>query len=93
MNGSHTGSGSYGLFETVAHHASVPLCVYDNPGTTDFEFSDELHEKMATLPGVLSIKIPGVPADAEAAAASTCAASCLQTLQSASAVTVRLAQA
>lgn len=26
----------YGLFETVARHASVPLCVYDNPDTTHF---------------------------------------------------------
>lgn len=58
----------YGLFETVARHVSVPLCVYDNPGTTHFTFSDELHGKIAALPGVHSIKIPGVPADAEAAA-------------------------
>ena len=57
----------YGLFETVARHASVPLCVYDNPGTTHFTFSDELHGKIAALPGVHSIKIPGVPADSEAA--------------------------
>lgn len=59
----------YGLFEMVARHASVPLCVYDNPGTTHFTFSDELHGKIAALPGVHSIKIPGVPADAEAASA------------------------
>ncbi|WAT01676.1 dihydrodipicolinate synthase family protein [Rouxiella chamberiensis] len=58
----------YGLFETVARRASVPLCVYDNPGTTHFTFSDALHGKIASLPGVHSIKIPGVSADAEAAA-------------------------
>lgn len=59
----------YRLFETVARHVSVPLCVYDNPGTTHFTFADELHGKIAALPGVRSIKIPGVPVDAEAASA------------------------
>ena len=59
----------YGLCETVDRHVSVPLCVYDNPGTTHFTFSDELHGKIAALPAVHSIKIPGVPADAEAASA------------------------
>ncbi|MGF7001169.1 dihydrodipicolinate synthase/N-acetylneuraminate lyase [Paraburkholderia sp. GAS32] len=42
---------------------SVPLCVYDNPGTTHFEFTDELHGRIASLPNVASIKIPGVPSD------------------------------
>lgn len=50
----------YGLFETVCATLSVPLCVYDNPGTTHFEFSDELHARIATLPNVRSIKIPSV---------------------------------
>ncbi len=59
----------YGLYETVAQQVSVPLCIYDNPGTTHFTFSDELHGRIAALPGIRSIKIPGVPADAAAAAA------------------------
>jgi len=59
----------YGLFETVSRHVSVPLCVYDNPGTTHFNFTDALHCRIAALPGVRSIKIPGVPADMESAAA------------------------
>lgn len=59
----------FGLFETISRHVSVPLCIYDNPGTTHFEFSDGLHGKIAALEGVSSVKIPGVPAEAEAAAA------------------------
>ncbi|APX93771.1 dihydrodipicolinate synthase family protein [Halomonas sp. 1513] len=53
----------YGLFEDVTRALSVPLCVYDNPGTTHFTFSDELHGEIARLPNVASIKIPGVPND------------------------------
>lgn len=51
------------LYETVTHALSVPLCVYDNPGTTQFVFSDELHGQIAQFPNVASIKIPGVPKD------------------------------
>jgi 4-hydroxy-tetrahydrodipicolinate synthase len=58
----------YGLYKAVAHELSVPLCVYDNPGTTGFEFSDELHGRIAELPNVGSIKIPGVPMAAAAEA-------------------------
>ena len=57
----------FGLFEAVCRQVSVPLCVYDNPGTTHFTFSDELHGHIAALPNVASIKIPGVPADPAAA--------------------------
>jgi 4-hydroxy-tetrahydrodipicolinate synthase len=58
----------YGLYETVTAELSVPLCVYDNPGTTHFAFTDELYARIARLPGVRSIKIPGVPVDPVAAA-------------------------
>ncbi|MNG69176.1 4-hydroxy-tetrahydrodipicolinate synthase [compost metagenome] len=58
----------FGLFEAVSRHVSVPVCIYDNPGTTHFEFTDALHGKIAALPGVSSVKIPGVPADENAAA-------------------------
>jgi len=57
------------LYETVAHAIDIPLCVYDNPTTTRFEFSDTLHAEIARLPHIGSIKIPGVPDDpAEAVA-------------------------
>ena len=59
----------FGLYREVTRTLSVPLCVYDNPGTTHFTFSDELHGRIAGLPQVASIKIPGVPDDAEAARA------------------------
>lgn len=55
------------LYERVTSQLSVPLCVYDNPGTTHFHFSDELHGRIAQLPNVRSIKIPGVPIEPKAA--------------------------
>lgn len=57
------------LYREVSSNLSVPMCVYDNPGTTHFTFSDELHARIAQLPNVASIKIPGVPADPELARA------------------------
>ncbi|WP_174510032.1 dihydrodipicolinate synthase family protein [Klebsiella oxytoca] len=49
------------LFETVTRHVSVPVCIYDNPRTTHFIFTDELHGHLSSLEGVHSVKIPGVP--------------------------------
>lgn len=59
----------FGLYEAVTRTLSVPLCVYDNPATTQFVFSDELHGRIAQLPLVHSFKIPPVPADPSAARA------------------------
>lgn len=59
----------FGLFSEVTAHLSVPVVVYDNPGTTHFTFTDELYARVAALPKVASIKIPGVPADPGQAAA------------------------
>ncbi|NUU64863.1 dihydrodipicolinate synthase family protein [Enterobacteriaceae bacterium BIT-l23] len=55
------------LYETVTHQSSLPLCVYDNPRVTRFEFSDALYARIAELPGVASFKIPGGPANPNAA--------------------------
>lgn len=55
------------LFETVCAAVRTPICVYDNPGTTRFVFTDELHARIARLPNIASIKIPGVPSDQQAA--------------------------
>lgn len=41
----------FGLYRDVTASASVPVVVYDNPGTTHFRFSDELHARIAALPG------------------------------------------
>lgn len=51
----------FSMYETVTHNISVPLCVYDNPGTTHFNFSNALLGRIAHLSNVRSIKIPGVP--------------------------------
>lgn len=58
---------AFALFETVTADLSVPLIVYDNPGTTHFSFTDELYGRIAELPQVASIKIPGVPPGRDAA--------------------------
>ncbi|MBW0101070.1 dihydrodipicolinate synthase family protein [Pseudonocardia sp. KRD291] len=57
----------YGLYADVTAALSVPLVVYDNPGTTHFTFSDDLHGRIAALPRVASVKIPATPADPQAA--------------------------
>lgn len=51
------------LYKTVTQSTDLPVIVYDNPGTTHFTFTLDLYERIAGLPGVASIKIPGVPAD------------------------------
>lgn len=51
------------LYATVVAELSVPLCVYDNPGTTRFAFDDELYGRVAALPGVGAVKIPGPQPD------------------------------
>lgn len=55
---------AFDLYRTVAESVSVPLCVYDNPTTTHFQFSDRLYARIAELPPVRSIKIPPVPGSA-----------------------------
>ncbi|MDT0331537.1 dihydrodipicolinate synthase family protein [Nocardiopsis lambiniae] len=57
----------FGLYEDVTADLSVPLVVYDNPGTTHFTFSTELYARIAGLPNVAAIKIPPVPLDPDAA--------------------------
>lgn len=51
------------LYETLTRQLSVPLCIYDNPATTGFAFSDELLFAVASLPNVGSIKLGRVPED------------------------------
>ena len=55
------------LFRTVTDSTDLPIIVYDNPGTTHFTFTNELYGRIAALPGIASIKIPGVPASPAAA--------------------------
>ena len=39
----------------------VPVCIYENPGSTHFTFTDELHGRLSSLEGVNSVKISDVP--------------------------------
>ncbi len=53
----------FSLYERVTRQLSVPLCVYDNPATTGFEFSRELMMAVAALPNIGSVKFGRVPED------------------------------
>ncbi len=53
----------YRLFETVTQQVSLPVCIYDNPSTTHFRYSDQLLGQLSALPGVRSVKIPGISGD------------------------------
>ncbi|TLU70250.1 dihydrodipicolinate synthase family protein [Enterobacter sp. MF024] len=57
------------LYERVCGEISVPLCIYDNPATSGFDFTDELLVALSALPNMGSIKLGYIPADpAEASA-------------------------
>jgi 4-hydroxy-tetrahydrodipicolinate synthase len=45
-------------FATVARASQLPLCIYDNPGTTHFTFSPALIGRISRLPGVVAVKSP-----------------------------------
>ncbi|MCC3289845.1 dihydrodipicolinate synthase family protein [Arthrobacter sp. zg-Y1110] len=51
------------LFEAVSAASSVPICIYDNPTTTRFTFTDEFYARLGALPQVEAVKIPPRPVD------------------------------
>lgn len=53
-------------FATVARESQLPLCIYDNPGTTHFAFSAALVGRISRLPGVVALKSPAPGAEAAA---------------------------
>jgi 4-hydroxy-tetrahydrodipicolinate synthase len=55
-------------FETVARAVDLPLCIYNNPATTHFSFSDGLVARLSRLPNIAAVKNPA-PAPGEAPAA------------------------
>lgn len=57
------------LFRSVLEATDLPVILYDNPTTTHFTFTDQLYARIAKLPGLGSIKIPGVPRDPDEALA------------------------
>jgi 4-hydroxy-tetrahydrodipicolinate synthase len=45
-------------FVTVAQESGLPICIYDNPGTTHFRFTPELVGRLSRVPGVVAVKSP-----------------------------------
>jgi len=43
---------------TVARESGLPLCLYDNPGTTHFTFTPALVARLGREPGVIALKSP-----------------------------------
>lgn len=48
----------------VAAAGDLPLCIYNNPGTTNFAFSHEVIARLSRLPRVTAVKMP-LPADGD----------------------------
>jgi len=51
-------------FETVAKAVDLPLCVYNNPGTTHFTFSPDLITRLSHVPNITAVKNPAPDASA-----------------------------
>jgi len=51
-------------YRAVASATGLPLCIYNNPGTTGFTFPDGLIHDLADVPGIAAIKMP-LPADGD----------------------------
>jgi 4-hydroxy-tetrahydrodipicolinate synthase len=45
-------------FAAVARDGGLPICIYDNPGTTRFTFSPALVARLGRLPQIVAIKSP-----------------------------------
>lgn len=45
-------------FISVASTTGLPLCIYNNPGTTNFNFSETLITELAGVRGIAAIKMP-----------------------------------
>jgi 4-hydroxy-tetrahydrodipicolinate synthase len=54
-------------FASVASASDVPICIYSNPGTTNFTFRPQFVTRLAALPTVAAIKLP-LPLDGDIAA-------------------------
>ncbi|WHO75014.1 dihydrodipicolinate synthase family protein [Rhizobium sp. BT03] len=51
-------------FLAVAKAAALPLCIYNNPGTTHFTFSRELLQRLSDIETIKAVKMP-LPADGD----------------------------
>ncbi|WP_027997920.1 dihydrodipicolinate synthase family protein [Sinorhizobium arboris] len=45
-------------FSAVAEAGRLPLCIYNNPGTTKFTFSRELISRLSKVPNIEAVKMP-----------------------------------
>jgi 4-hydroxy-tetrahydrodipicolinate synthase len=48
-------------FAAVAGASGLPLCIYNNPSTTNFTFSDELVARLSKVSGIVAVKNPAPP--------------------------------
>jgi 4-hydroxy-tetrahydrodipicolinate synthase len=51
-------------FETVARAVELPLCIYNNPGTTHFSFSTDLTARLSRVDRIAAVKNPAPEARA-----------------------------
>lgn len=49
-------------FSAVAAATELPLCVYNNPGTTHFSISNALLARLSAIPSIVAVKNPALPA-------------------------------
>jgi 4-hydroxy-tetrahydrodipicolinate synthase len=54
----------YQHYRAVAASTDLPLCIYNNPGTTHFTFSVGLLERLSKLPNIAAVKMP-LPANGD----------------------------
>lgn len=45
-------------FTTVVRESGLPVCIYDNPGTTHFRFSADLVARLGKVEGIVGLKSP-----------------------------------
>ncbi|MGG7578414.1 dihydrodipicolinate synthase family protein [Rhizobium sp. Nf11,1] len=55
---------AYQHFLAVAKATRLPLCIYNNPGTTHFIFSRELLQRLSDIETIKAVKMP-LPADGD----------------------------
>lgn len=54
----------YAHFAAVAEAGDLPLCIYNNPGTTKFTFSNALIARLAKVANIAAVKMP-LPSDGD----------------------------
>lgn len=49
-------------FAAVAGATALPLCIYNNPGTTHFSIGNALLSRLSAIPNIVAVKNPAQPA-------------------------------